>query len=165
MQLDKTASALQLGEALKADHATLETEFHRALCAVRGGDPEYVRSAWLSMDADLQAHLHAEEEFILPGFEQSHPQEAAHIRRDHGEIRRALEQLGIELDLHMLRCESAEAFVASLRSHAQYEEQLFYDWAERQLPEAQKRSVLDRLRAWRRGHAHEQEQPELHAPG
>ncbi len=159
MQLDKAASALELGEALKADHVTMETEFHRALCAVQDGDPEYVRRAWLTMDADLQAHLEAEEEFILPGFEKCFPHEAARIRREHGDIRKALEQLGIELDLHTLRCETAAEFISSLRAHAQHEDELFYNWAQSQLPEAEKRSVLSRLRARLRAQATGREQP------
>jgi hemerythrin superfamily protein len=147
MQPTETASAHDLEHALKADHAALEDKFSRVTSTMHRGDPEFARAAWLSMEAELLAHLKAEEELIMPSFSKVHPQQAARIRRDHDEIREELQQLGIALDLHTLRAERADAFVHSLREHASYEDEMFYRWAQSSLPEGERRSVFGRLRS------------------
>lgn len=146
MELTKHLSASQLAEALKADHVALESTFEHVLTTMQGGDPESVRAAWLGMESDLLAHLKVEEELILPGFEKAFPKEAGFIREDHVAIRAALEQLGVDLDLHTLRKETADLFIEKLRKHAEREDHAFYRWAEEHLSEATRQSVFGRLR-------------------
>lgn len=146
MQLKREGGPNELASALQADHQALEVTFEHVLTTLRGGDPEAVRQAWLAMEADVNAHLKAEEELILPGFEKTHASEAAHIRHDHAAIRAALEQLGVELDLHQLRMETADEFIRTLRRHAEREDVAFYRWAQEHLAESERRTVLGRLR-------------------
>lgn len=139
--------ACQLEEALEADHFELEARFRQALSALRRGDSGDVRARWLALERALGAHMRAEEQHVLPAFEKRFPHDAARIRREHQEIRRSLEQLGVELDLHALREQAASDFLDLLGEHAAHEQSVLYAWAQVQLSEHDRRSVLGRLRA------------------
>lgn len=150
MELQKVGTGAELLVALKKDHAALETHFRRVLASFRSGELDLVRNAWLQMEADLRAHLCSEEEFMLPAFERSAPHEAAAVREQHEQIRKQLDALGIQLDLHTLSASAADVFLNTLREHANHEEVTLYQWAAQELSDENRRSVLDRLRAWRR---------------
>jgi len=138
---------MRLDHALRDDHQALEVTFERVLRRFHGGDSEAIRTAWLALDEELEAHLKAEERFILPEFAKSFPVEAQRIERDHQRIRAALVELGIDLDLHLLREHAAERFVQTLREHAQYEDEVFYAWAETSLSERAQHAAIAHLRA------------------
>lgn len=140
-------ASTNLGELLKADHETLETSFRRVLGKLRGGDPDAIRAGWLAMEQRLNAHLDAEERHMLPAFSKLYPRESARITGEHAEIRALLLQLGVDLDLHSLREETAALFFEKLARHAQYEEALLYEWADDVLPEPERHAVLSSLRS------------------
>jgi hemerythrin-like domain-containing protein len=137
----------RLDELLKSDHAALEVTFRRMIGKFGGGDPDAIRAGWQAMEQQLETHLGAEEQFMLPRFEKAYPEEAERIRVEHKQIRAALLQLGVDLDLHALRDETARAFIDALRQHAENEERLFYVWAQRELSHGERHQLLDRLRA------------------
>ena len=147
--LDPTqvSSPRVLSAALRDDHRELERTFTQLIARFHGGDYDAMRSCWVRLEAELCAHLAAEERVILPRFEKEHPEAAARILREHTDIRSSLESLGIDLDLHSLRAETAERFIDRLRRHAEYEDQAFYAWADARLNEGERQSVLGRLRA------------------
>lgn len=146
-RLTKEHTTARLDELLRADHAALEATFRRTLGKLKGGDPDAIRAGWLAMEQELDAHLAAEERYVLPAFAKVYPREAARIASEHVEIRSLLFQLGLDLDLHSLREENAELFFAKLQQHAQYEEGLLYEWAEEELPVRERHSVTSSLRA------------------
>ncbi|HEY6877992.1 MAG TPA: hemerythrin domain-containing protein, partial [Polyangiales bacterium] len=123
-----------------------EQLFQAMMACMRGADPERIRARWLELDRALEQHLSAEEELILPRFEREFPASAARLRQEHREIRAALVELGVDLDLHSLGPSSARRFIDALRSHAAYEDAVLYAWVQRNLPEEDKLSLLDRLR-------------------
>lgn len=137
----------RLDELLKSDHAALEITFRRMIGKFGGGDPDAIRAGWQAMEQQLEAHLGAEEQYLLPRFEKVYPEEAERIRVEHKQIRAALLQLGVDLDLHSLRDETARAFIDVLRKHAENEDRLFYAWAQRELPRGERLQLVDKLRA------------------
>lgn len=148
--LDETGehqSPKRLDELLIADHVALEDTFRRTVGKFYGEDPDATRAQWSVMSAQLEAHLRAEEHFMLPRFERSYPEEALQIRREHGQIRASLLQLGIDLDLHSLRAETVSAFIEDLRAHARREESLFYVWSREGLLHAEHQLAVASLRA------------------
>ena len=150
MELNRKGTPVALMTALRADHACLEASFRRVLAALRVGEADITRATWQQMEEELEEHMKAEEEYILPAFERAFPHEAARVRSDHADIRRQLVQLGVELDLHALQSTTAEAFTTALREHAKREEGSFYDWASKELPQRERGLVLSRLRAIKR---------------
>lgn len=141
---------ISVARLMASDHAHLEQLFRAVMASLRGGDPEQVRRCWLELDHALERHLSLEEDVLLPGFQRAFPISAARLRREHREIRAALLSLGVDLDLHELCPASATRFIATLRSHAGYEDAVLYPWAQQNLSLPDRRSVVARLRHLRR---------------
>jgi hypothetical protein len=141
---------LSLREALVADHRRLDELFERLLDEVHLGDTALADATWTELERDLSGHLEAEERWILPALERAAPGLTAAIRADHAVIRRDLAELGVELELHTLREETAARFIAFLRAHARGEEEVLYRFADRALAQGPRASILERLHPLRR---------------
>jgi len=139
----------KIARSMRADHAELDRLFDRVVVAMKEADLDRVRERWLELDQRLEQHLTAEEEFIFPRFERSHPATAARLRDEHREIRAALVELGVDLDLHSLCEETATRFIDGLRRHAAFEDTLVYPWAEEHLDGPARLSLLERIRRHR----------------
>ena len=114
---------------LSADHKHLDLLFREIVASCQAGDHHRLRADWDLFEGELTSHMDLEEREILPGFSRAHRSEAQGIRDEHAAIRAALTEMGIDLDLHCLRAERVEAFIALLRAHAGREESLLYPWA------------------------------------
>jgi hemerythrin superfamily protein len=122
-----------LESMLAGDHDRLDHLFQGILTRIQGGDFQLLEREWLTFQRALLEHLDAEEKYLIPALAQDRPAEARVLLDDHGQIRALLTELGIDLDLHCLRGDCVEAFVAALRGHATREENIFYPWVDRQL--------------------------------
>jgi hypothetical protein len=100
---------------------------------------------WSEFDAALHAHLELEEETILQAFSRAHPAEAARLQNEHAQIRAALLELGVEVDLHAARADMVARFIELLRRHAAREDASMYRWSEEHLAHHVSSTVLDRL--------------------
>ena len=92
-----------------------------------------MRAEWTTFERTLSRHLEQEETELLPGFATHDAAEARAILAVHADIRAALLEIGLGLDLHLLRTEAVQEFVKQLRAHAQREDATLYDWAHRHL--------------------------------
>src|SRR5215467_7628775 len=119
---------------LALHHDYLDRRFATLITKAAGGDPVHMRLEWNRFERELLRHLEFEDVNILPDFAHDYPEEAVTLRAEHADIRRAVFDLGIKLDLHLLRVEDVEAFVRQLRAHARREELALYPWTERHLP-------------------------------
>lgn len=140
----------KLRDAMRDDHRRLEQVFDALLNYVHVDDRLGMQAAWRDFERGLTTHLQIEDEVMLPLLERACLNEAATIRKEHRLIRSMLAELGVRLDVHLLREETVEAFVALLRAHAAREDELLYRLAEGQLDEGSKSSILERLAAARR---------------
>lgn len=122
------------GELLRRDHARLDALFTELLDQFAEGNQHQMRAAWTDLDAGLTSHLDLEDRRILPLFAEVDSEEARALGAEHVRIRRLLAELGVGVDLHLVRLDSAREFIDSLRAHAQREDQLLYRWADRELP-------------------------------
>lgn len=137
----------RLQEFLRLDHARLHQSFDQLLGAFRSDDAESLRDAWSRFEAGLYGHLEAEERFLIPLFRAAHPREAEALLTQHAVFRRALADLGVGIDLKLVKLDMAEDLVAALRAHADREEHLLYDWADRELGPAAHDRVAEVVRA------------------
>jgi hemerythrin-like domain-containing protein len=119
---------------LPAHHQDIERAFEALAARAHEGDPVALRAEWTAFEAELESHLDMEERELIPLFCEQHPEEARALCDEHAEIRAALTQLGIDLDLHALRADAVTAFVEKLRAHARREDRLLYPWVERHPP-------------------------------
>jgi hemerythrin superfamily protein len=130
---------------LLRDHAELEQVFRQLLAACRANARDDAAHAWAELDRRLTAHLALEEAVIFPRLTKVAPIEVAALGREHSAIRHALDELGVEVDLHVLRLTGARAFIKLLRDHARREDGLMYRWAEASLPASAQVTVLSAL--------------------
>jgi hypothetical protein len=122
-----------LESMLAGDHHRLEGAFQSIVTRAQGGDFQQLESEWLAFQSGLLHHLEAEEKHLIPALAHDRPGEAQTLLDEHAAIRIKLLQLGVDLDLHCLRADRVEAFVAALRAHAHREENIFYPWVDRRM--------------------------------
>jgi hemerythrin-like domain-containing protein len=136
-----------------ADHRRLEDLFDRLLAAFEANDREDMARLWTEFESGLMGHMQTEELELIPALLRDSPRSARIIMEEHRHIRARLAELGMSLDLHTLRLDTARAFVDELRAHARSEDRLLYQWAEESLDDAEKESIIrllaDRVRAYR----------------
>ena len=122
---------------LAEDHQRLDHSFAALVARAQGGDPIQLRAEWQSFERGLLEHLDLEEQQILPGFARDNAADAEMIREEHAAIREALVEMGIDLDLHLLRADAVQSFCDRLRAHAAREEAAMYRWASDNVPRGQ----------------------------
>lgn len=139
-----------------ADHRRLEDLFDRLLAALRTDDREQIASVWTEFDVGLAAHLEAEEKYLIPELARSSERDAQAILAEHARIRTRLAELDTQVDLHMVRLESARQFIQQLRDHARHEDRMLYRWADEHVDETLRAKLLEALsrRPRRRRRAH-----------
>jgi len=130
-------------DRLLADHARLERALEALENAAEGAQEDELIRVWQSFESGLRAHLDAEETHILPLVEDVTAR--ATVEADHAAIRESLDQLGLQVELHAVREEQVDAFLAQLRAHKEREETGLYADAEDKLAEPDRQTLLDRL--------------------
>lgn len=119
------------GERLEREHRSLNACLAQLICAAREGDPIDLRVAWRTAEHSLLTHFALEEELLLPVFARRHPDEAALLLAEHAAIKNQLLEIGLNLELHIVRAEDVECFARSVRDHGRREERTLYRWAGR----------------------------------
>jgi hypothetical protein len=114
----ETAAAL-------ADHCRLEELAEQVVAAWDASDREAVARLWASLRSGLLAHLEAEEKHWLPVLCTSE-RDARVIIGEHRHLRSRLTELGVAIDLRLVRSAMLRSFVHELRAHARSEERLLY---------------------------------------
>jgi hemerythrin-like domain-containing protein len=130
-----------------ADHRRLEKLLERLLAAFEVNDREDMARLWNGFDSGLLAHLEAEEAHLIPGLAGVRELEARELLDEHQRFRECLTELGVSLELHTIRLDSARAFMDELRAHAQKEDQLLYRWGDTHLGEQERESLFTALSA------------------
>ncbi len=134
------------GDRLLSDHRALDVLFDMLLRDIKGGDPATCQATWSRFEQALLNHIDAEEVFLLPSFDRMDPSEVAGIRQEHATLRHLLADMGVRLELHVVREEHVRRLIDMLRRHAHREEAILYRWAN-QLPQDLADSLTRRLSA------------------
>ncbi len=132
---------------LLEDHRRIDGLLERLLAATRADDRELCSKVWAKVEKTLLTHLDVEEMFVFPALTETHAAEVERLQREHATIRREIGEIGVALDLHVLRATTIEAFCASLKEHAAREDSLAYPQAERKLAANIARAIVDRILA------------------
>jgi uncharacterized protein (TIGR02284 family) len=127
--LSKAASIPEAGARLRLDHEAFEASLERMRDFVLAEDMELARGEWNELESGILRHLDAEEMFLLPEFAREEPEEAAILRGEHADVRTQLGEVGLALDLHMLRAEQVDRIFRAIASHVAREERTLYAWA------------------------------------
>ncbi len=135
----------ELHEHFLADHRRLEDVLERVLAACEANDREALGPLWTEFEVGLLAHLDAEDAHLLPALFAAAPQDARVIVQEHRHIRSRLAELGVAVDLHTLRLETARLFIDELRAHARTEDRLLYAWGDAHLDAPRRTSIIAAL--------------------
>jgi hypothetical protein len=143
-----------LGLLLAEHHRDLDLRLAALVRCAQGGDGDQLRREWSAFERELLAHMALEEEEILPAFAHHDPAAARAALEEHTAIRAQVLEMGLNLDLHLLRADRVAALVQKLRAHALHEEQALYAWTGRNLPGDGRQLLAGALAdaARRRGH-------------
>ena len=117
----------------------------RVLEAFADNDRELVATLWHEFDAGILAHLEAEEKFMIPILLRVCERDARILIQEHKHIRTQLVELGIGVDLHLVRLESARSFISELHAHSLHEDTLLYRRADAELGDEERQSVFAAL--------------------
>jgi hemerythrin superfamily protein len=129
-------------------HRRLERVCTDLLSRTYADDPRALCACWRQFETELLDHMRAEEDVILPAYEQVAPTEALAIRADHARIRDLVQRLGVEVDLHQIRLHTVRELLAALQAHADREDAAMYPWAEGQLPTSRLAVLRARIEHW-----------------
>ncbi len=135
-----------LRTALGSEHQRLHALFREVVDAFESGSREGASVRFAELERDLEAHLRMEEDEIFPRLARVDPREAQALRDEHDRIREVVTTLGVGVDLHATRASAVIDLVRMLDQHAKREDALAYRWADANLDEPARASLLARAR-------------------
>jgi len=142
---------LNFRDLLSHDHQRLDALLQSVLELTHANVWPELGEQWIAYEGSLLSHLDAEETFLLPGLAKHDDALAARIGDEHTKIRALLTEIGVGLQLHILREERMLELASFLREHAKMEEKPLYTWADAALSPSTLVMVARRLRElWRR---------------
>lgn len=128
---------------LAKDHEELEALLQCLAEDVESPGQGVLAKTWATFENRLIRHLEAEERFLLPLLEASHPNEVERTRADHAHIRDSIAELGIAIELHTARAPHITELIRFLRAHAKHEDEALYRLAGEQAPVHVEHGVVD----------------------
>ncbi len=130
---------------LAEHHREIEAACTALLARTYADDPRELIAQYKLFERAIVEHLDGEEQLILPAYSAEAPADAQAILAEHGAIRHALNRIGIEVELHLVRARSVHALVDLLRKHAEREDESMYPWAQLHLTVTAKGQLFDRI--------------------
>ena len=119
--------APDLKAQLVADHAALEGILSKLANTLESNAPTpQLCDEWTRFEWSLRDHLDTEERLIFPILANADRGEVEALRKDHQHIRKALAELGVAVELHVLRKASVDELICFLHEHSQREERWAY---------------------------------------
>jgi hemerythrin len=135
----------------REEHAVLDALTRRLLGEARDGDPRQTREAWAALERRLTSHLAFEEDSLFPLVEPRHAKELRELSREHVRIRALMTEIGLAMQLSVVRKGALEALAALLASHTAHEDANLDLWLDQMAPMDDRRHLprlfVDMMRA------------------
>jgi hemerythrin superfamily protein len=139
------SSVLSISARFLEDHRRLEGLVSEIVETVASGDRQRIAALWDVFDAGLNAHLDAEEKYMIPLLMRDSERDGRALLEEHKLLRARLAQLDTAVDLHLVRLSAVKEFIDELQAHAAHEEALLYSLSDRMLDEPKRVSILELL--------------------
>lgn len=126
---ERASTTPPLGTRLHDEHEAFDRRFRELSVRAYSDDWHDLDEVWSAFAADVEAHLRLEEEEVFPTLRERGPAQAELVARlvaEHDEIRRRLFTLGVEIQVHAIRADTIDAFLAAMRRHAERENAELY---------------------------------------
>jgi hemerythrin-like domain-containing protein len=143
----QTEAASAIKCRFQLDHRKIEDLLWQVLLAFEDGDRESAAAVWSLFDAQLQAHMDAEERHLTPLLMRSNERACRALLEEHKHLRARLVELGTGVDLHVIRLADARTFIDELRAHAASEDKILYELADAQVAPAGRDAIVEALKA------------------
>lgn len=117
-----------LRKQLLHEHRALEQLFDRLMNAFQANAREDIQAIWTELDRNLEQHFELEERVFFPRFAKVDLLETASLLEEHEGMRKLCAELGVGVDLKLVRTSVANGFIALLKAHAKREELVLYRW-------------------------------------
>jgi hypothetical protein len=137
----------QIGQRLREDHEQLGKLLLALAAATEAPNQDALEASWDALEARLLCHMEAEEHYLLPLLEASHPLEVKQVLTEHAKLRDRIAELGIAIELHLARRPEILALVDELERHATQEDRLLYGPAGDRASVAVAHSLLGALKS------------------
>jgi hemerythrin-like domain-containing protein len=111
---------------LTKDHQELEVLLRCLAQDAQAPECGALQSTWARFETQLNRHMEAEEQFLLPLLDASDPVEVARIRVEHARIRDSLTELGLAVELHTVREAQIAELINLLEAHTKHENVALY---------------------------------------
>jgi iron-sulfur cluster repair protein YtfE (RIC family) len=126
MPLARKESMNPIAARLTKDHQEIDALLRRVAEDAAAPVPGALTASWGLFETKLIRHMEAEERFLLPLLEASDPVEVSRIRNEHMQIREALTELGMAVELHTAREPHFKKLVDLLETHGKHEDAALY---------------------------------------
>lgn len=156
-------------DVLSRDHHRLDAMLASLLELVHADLHPQLEEHWTVFEEGLVAHLDAEEMFMLPELAKHDAAASDAILAEHARLRELLAEVGVGLDLHIVREPEMLALARVLRAHAEAEMATVYKWADEKVPTSYLAALSRRLkrvwdRSWFAGASDSEGSPRKPAP-
>lgn len=131
--MPKRGPRVTAAEHLRQDHLAFRDQFADICGRARSGDWRDLDDAWGGFAENVRDHLAFEERELFGAYAERDEDSRVlvdRLRAEHDEIRRGLDEIGIEIQLKSIRVRTIDAFVAAMQRHAAIENAHLYPWAE-----------------------------------
>ena len=145
MVLDAGTSTSGLYAALTFHHARLEASGRHLLSTLQLEGSKGARTCLAKFRCELDAHLEAEERWILPAYGRIRPQAKEVICREHEQIRAMADRFARSLDRPPVDEAALHQLLELLNLHCRREEPELYRWAETAIGEPESRAVIQKI--------------------
>ena len=131
--LDQVTSPIssRQAEQLRAQHSAFTRAIEKVRMQMFAVDWKTCNDVWAEFCDDLERHLRYEERELFPAFAASNreaAQDVEALKSGHDRLRREIERVGIDVQLHQARPETVELLLQELARHVEREDELFYPW-------------------------------------
>lgn len=132
-------------DQLLIEHRRLDALYEQLMDAFAANSREDTQTGWTELSLALEAHFDVEERHLFPPYSEVNPDEVKGLQAEHRRLGGLLAELGVGVDLKLVRHGVAKAFIASLRAHALREERLLYRWVDSEAAAPERHSAFDVL--------------------
>jgi hemerythrin-like domain-containing protein len=140
-----SATGHEVRDRLCRDHLRLEGFLAAVQAAFDSEDPVAIACAWTPFEKELLAHLEVEETFLIPVLFRTNRREGRALLEEHRHIRARLAELSPGVTHANAQARTARAFIEELRAHARHEDNVLYSWADDNVGEPERQSLLEFL--------------------
>lgn len=137
----------RIGHVLDQHHREIEAACIALVKAGFTDEPSDLIRRWSDIEHHLYDHMMAEEHFLFPAYQHDEPENAQVLRAQHARLRTHALEIGVAVELHTVRLEQIEGFIAELQTHARCEEAALYRWADRHVDDTDRHRMHEYLAA------------------